>query len=116
MKRTETRTKENGLERPLIKVRISNNESAKNAVEIQKHWKTQRKCAPKTVDAIRLYDALERGDKSLLIEFFPAVAFSMGAGQSVSGWAANGAIDEIELQTEIVEVSVEDQIDNLLFG
>ena len=101
--------------RPLIKVRLSNNESAVQAVEIQRRWKTEHQCAPKMVDAIRLYDALERGDKSVLIKMFPQIAFSIGMGQPVT-WAPNSAIDEIQLQTEVIEVSVEDQIDNLLFG
>jgi len=59
-----------------IKVRLGRGEQNEEAAEIISDWREQREAAPKLTRAIRLWDALERGDMDVLQEFLPL----MGAG------------------------------------
>lgn len=62
--------------RPFLKIRLTDNEEAHNAALIVAQWKRARQLATYLPRAIRVYDALLRGDTSVLSEYFP---FILGA-------------------------------------
>jgi hypothetical protein len=73
-------------ERPYVKVRLGRNQQSHEVVQIVDDWRSRREAAPKVGAALRLYDALERGDLETLQEFLPL----MGAGLAVLLSGGNG--------------------------
>lgn len=57
--------------RAWVKVQLSNSADAYSAADAVNAWRGVRQAAYHLTRAIRLYDALLKGDTSLLIEFFP---------------------------------------------
>lgn len=57
--------------RPFLKIRLSDNAEAHNAALIIAQWRRARQLATFLPRAIRVYDALLRGDTSVLNEYFP---------------------------------------------
>lgn len=68
--------------RPTIKVKLSAKPDHWQSAGIVDKWKAQRAAARNLADAIRLYDALQGGDISTLLQMFPAmrIVLSMGGG------------------------------------
>ena len=64
--------------RPWIKVRLPNTDDAHQAAEVVESWRAARELPRHFARAILLYASLMRGDDSLLREYFPGIALSMG--------------------------------------
>lgn len=69
------------MKRPWVKVRLSTRDVAQRAVAVLARWVRGNTCAPNLEKAIVLYDALSKGDLTLLHEYFPMTRHGMGTGQ-----------------------------------
>lgn len=69
--------------RPWVKVRLSSRDIAQRAFAIIVRWTRSKQCAPNLERAIVLYDALDKGDLTMLYDFFPMLRNSVGAGNGV---------------------------------
>jgi len=71
------------MKRPWVKVRLSTRGIAQRATAAIARWTRASKCAPNLEKAIVLYDALSKGDLTLLHEYFPMTRHGVGAGQGM---------------------------------
>lgn len=101
--------------RPTIKLRLSDKWEAIEAQQIIAAWAKDRRAAQNITDAVRLYDALENGDTSVLLRLFPDLALQVG-GQPSAGYTPPKRRKGKDKRGDVVlhEPTEEESIDDLL--
>lgn len=77
---------------------------------ITNYWRQHRTAAANLVRAIKLFAALQRGDTSLLFEFFPLLRGTLSAARPV---AAAPALPAFDVQITTVAKSEADNLSDL---
>lgn len=99
--------------RPHIKVRLGDTALAHHAEEVITFWRSVRQLSLHFPRAIAMYAGLQRGDTSLLEEFFPFLSTALGNARTDAPPRRPDSRPVIQVVEKAQEEDVSDLLDSL---